>query len=203
MAVYPTLWMSEALDDALVDRRELTILQERAVTGDRAAFEQIWIRHERRIVTVAFRLLGRLEDAQDVAQEIFIRASRYLHRFDPKKPIEPWLIRMTVNVCRTASRKRRMTEHLFVDVDPQFVDRSASRDPHTELAEAQQRELLHRALAELPERERAAIVLRDIEGFSTAEVAEILGSSEATVRVQLSSARIKVKNAIERKRRPV
>ena len=73
-------------------------------------------------------------------------------------------------------------------------------DPYSELALVQQRQLLHIALASLPEKERAAVVLRDLDGLSTAEVAEALGSSQATVRSQISSARVKIRKAIGRMR---
>jgi RNA polymerase sigma-70 factor (ECF subfamily) len=179
---------------------ELTTLLERAIAGDPAAFEQIVIRNERRVLTVAWRLLGNMDDAQDAAQEVFLRAFKYLHRFDARKSVEPWLIRMTVNVCRSFGRKKKSGEKVFSKIDcPLPVAESEGRaDPHSQLAADQQRRMLHRALADLPEKEKAAIILRDIEGFSTAEVAEILGSSKATVRVQISSARMKIRKVIAR-----
>lgn len=187
-----TLWMSR-LESNLDEPAEAAIL-ERAIAGDSAAFEQIVVRHERRVLLLAFRLLGTLEDAQDAAQEVFLRAFKYLHRCDPQKPIEGWLVRITVNVCRDLGRNRQRRQNVAVEsiYDP------TSRDPHSELAAEQQKRMLHRVLASLPEKERAAVVLRDIDGLSTAEVAEVLGSSEATVRSQISSARVKIKQAIVR-----
>jgi RNA polymerase sigma-70 factor (ECF subfamily) len=179
------------------EAEEITILLQRAVTGDVSAFEQIILRHERRVLSIAWRLLGRIEDAQDAAQEVFLRVFRYLHRFDTRKSFEPWLVRMTVNVCRDLGSKR--LRQPAVELKPDQL--RATGDPHSELNAEEQRHMLHTALSELPEKERSAIVLRDIEGFSTADVAEILGSSEATVRVQISSARIKIKKAVERIKR--
>jgi RNA polymerase sigma-70 factor, ECF subfamily len=189
------LWMSGVGPEA-EGRVEFTILLERAISGDVSAFEQIILRYERRVFSLAWRLLGRPEDAQDASQEVFLRAFRYLHRFDRHRPFEPWLMKMTVNVCHDLSKKRHAQPQGVIDPD---VLRAAG-DPHHELHTEQQRTILYKALQELPEKERAAIVLRDIEGLSTAEVAEILGSSEATVRSQISSARLKIKKAVKRGR---
>jgi RNA polymerase sigma-70 factor (ECF subfamily) len=179
------------------EAEELTILLQRAITGDASAFEQIVVRHERRVLTMAWRLLGTMEDAQDAAQEVFLRAFRYLHRFDNRRRFEPWLIRMTVNVCRDLARKKQQYPTIELDLERLH----AGGDPHSELNSEEQRQVLHAALAQLPEKERSAVVLRDIEGFSTAEVAEILGSSETTVRSQISTGRLKIKKAIEKMKR--
>src|SRR5215471_11272328 len=189
------LWMTRIRGEG-GDQPEFTLLLERAIAGDASAFEQIIVRHERRVFTLAWRLLGSFEDAQDAAQEVFLRAFRYLHRFDKARPFEPWLVRMTVNVCHDLARKRMHSPSTIADAD---VLASVS-NPHADLASEEERESLHRALQELPEKERAAIVLRDIEGFSTAEVAEILSSSEGTVRSQISTARLKIRKAIKRRR---
>ena len=187
-----TLWMSGLGSGEA--QAEFAVVLERAIAGDVSAFEQILLRYERRVLSVAWRLLGKQEDAQDAAQEVFLRAFRYLHRFDRRRPFEPWLMKMTVNVCHDLSKKRR--EHPGETIDPDFV--RAASDPHGELHSEEQKRILWRALQELPEKERAAIVLRDIEGLSTAEVAEALGSSEPTVRSQISNARLKIRKMLRR-----
>jgi RNA polymerase sigma-70 factor (ECF subfamily) len=180
---------------------ELTMLLTRAASGDAAAFEQIVIRHERRVLTLSWRLLGAMEDAQDAAQEVFLRTFKYLHRFDAQKPFEPWLVRMTVNVCRDLGKARQLRGAVLVEQRDSF-DRAEPRDPgndpHEELQFEQQRQMLYRALNELPEKERTAFVLRDIEGMTTGETADALGSSEATIRSQISSARLKIRKFVER-----
>src|SRR5215470_16083983 len=153
------LWMTGIRSE---DEREFVQVLGRAISGDISAFEQIVIRYERRVLNLAWRLLGNGEDAQDASQEVFLRAFRFLHRFDSTRPFEPWLIRLTVNVCRDLGRKRPAS----VGLDEDRLQ--AGSDPHAELSSEEQRQLLHRALQSLPEKERAAVVLRDIEGFSTA-----------------------------------
>jgi RNA polymerase sigma-70 factor (ECF subfamily) len=165
--------------------------------GDSTAFEQIILRYETRVMTLAARLLGARDDARDVAQEVFLRAFKYLHRLDVQKPMEPWLMRITVNVCRDAARRRQRRQHTFVEVErPETIDQSP--DQHAGLARKQERLILQRALGSLPEKERLALVLRDVEGLSTAEVASILRSSETTVRSQVSRGRLRLKAAIGR-----
>jgi len=166
-----------------------------AKAGDRAAFEQVILRHERRVLLTALHLLGRWEDAQDAAQEVFVRLHRYLDRFDHTLDLAPWLYRMTVNVCRDMARKRR--EH--TELDPNAADPAGG--PERSARSAEQRRILRAVLRKLPEKERAALVLRDLEGLPAAEVARILNSSEATVRSQVSSARLKILKLTERFRR--
>jgi len=192
------LWMSRTPHEgrAASELKKLIML---AVSGNSQAFEQIVVRHERRVLTLSWRLLGSIEDAQDAAQEVFLRTFKYLHRFDVQKPFEPWLVRLTVNVCRDIGRKRAERGLVFVETEKEFHrdDRGAANsDPFSELQSEEQRRMLYQAMAMLPEKERAAFVLRDIEGLSTGETAEALGTTEATIRSQISSARLKMRKAI-------
>jgi RNA polymerase sigma-70 factor (ECF subfamily) len=165
--------------------------------GDATAFEQIIMRYESRVMTLAARLLGSRDDARDVAQEVFLRAFKYLHRADPQKPLEPWLLRIAVNVCHDAARRRLRQHTTFVEAEAaEPID--GSIDPCAGFERKQERLILQRALYQLPEKERLAIVLRDIEGFSTAEVAAMLQSSETTVRSQVSRGRLRLKAAVDR-----
>src|SRR6185369_16589820 len=107
------LWMS-GLDP---DTEEVGVLVERAIAGDVSAFERIIIRYERRVLGLAWRLLGRPEDAQDASQEVFLRAFRFLHRFDRRRPFEPWLMKMTVNVCHDVGKKRQWQVSSVIDPD--------------------------------------------------------------------------------------
>jgi RNA polymerase sigma-70 factor (ECF subfamily) len=169
---------------------EFVLLLRLAKAGDAAAFEQILIQHERRVLLTALRMLGRVEDAQDAAQEVFLKLHKYLRRFDDARAFSPWLYRMTVNVCRNIAARRRRDEGVALN----GVELQAATTP-PDLDD--ERRMLWLALRRLPEKERAALVLRDIEGLPTAEVARALGSSEATVRSQVSSARLKIKRFVD------
>jgi RNA polymerase sigma-70 factor (ECF subfamily) len=165
---------------------------EKAKTGDQAAFEKILILHERMVLATAQRLLPDAEDAKDAAQEVFLRLHRHLGRFRDDKDFIPWLYRMTVNIC--LDWKRRSRRSVPIDQIQEAAD--TSLDPEEALRAAQERALLIAALRRLPSRERLAIALRDLEGRSTAEVAGILGSSEGTVRSQISTGRAKIRRFV-------
>lgn len=176
------LSMSRVAEEALApDAADIPQLVRLVLGGDATAFEHIILRYEARVMNVAARLLGGRDDACDVAQEVFLRAFKYLHRLDLQKPLEPWLIRITVNVCRDAARKRQRQRDTFMEIEtPETIDPAPG--PHADLLRKQERVILQRALDSLSEKERLAILLRDVEGLSTAEVASILQSSETTVR---------------------
>jgi RNA polymerase sigma-70 factor (ECF subfamily) len=149
-----------------------------------AFFERLVRLHERMVLGVAYRLLGRMEDAQDAAQEVFLKLFQKREQIqgDPK----PWLYRVTVNVCNDWYRKRT----LIAAPDEHATD--PSTDALTAITLDERKRLLTKGLETLGERERAAIVLRDIEGRSTQEVAKILGIEEVTVRSQICVARVKL-----------
>jgi RNA polymerase sigma-70 factor, ECF subfamily len=179
----------------------LAAIIERARGGNTAAFEQIVIRYQRKVLATAWRMLGNQDDARDAAQEVFLRAFKYLNSFKSDQDFAGWLHRITVNVCRDAGRKRNQSAFTsFEDErDKGSFDRAAS-DENLETAaiRSEQRALVADALNTLTRKERAALVLRDLEGLPTEEVARILGTSEATVRSQVSAARAKIKQFYER-----
>jgi RNA polymerase sigma-70 factor, ECF subfamily len=147
-------------------------------------FERIMGHHERMVVSTAYRLLGRMDDARDAAQEVFLRLFKHLDRIhgDPK----PWLYRVTVNVCNDHIRRRVLVK----SPDERLADPSPDASRARELDD--RKRLLMEGLATLAARERAAVVLRDIEGLSTREVAAILEIEEVAVRSQISVARVKL-----------
>lgn len=177
---------------------ELAGLLDRAQAGDLAAFEQLIVLHERAVFLTAWRLLGHAEDAQDAAQEVFLRLHKHLGRFGEVRSFRPWLHRMTVNACRDVYRRRRGVTTVPLDQSPQIA---VAPNQLSDLTAEEQRRLIAEGLRTLPERERAALVLRDIEGLPTREVARILGSAEVTVRVQVAKARLKIKKFIEQFRK--
>ena len=150
-------------------------------------------RHERLVLATAMRLTGRMEDARDISQEVFLKLYRNLGKVE-EAAISSWLYRVTVNACHDLRRGQRME----LPVEDAFTVRSPEADPQQVLTEAERRRVLELSLRMLSEKERAALVLRDLEGLSTDEVARILGSSGQTVRSQISKARVKVRKFVER-----
>jgi len=182
-----------ALDEG---RDHFALLVERARGGDATAFDQIMSETERKVVAVAWRMLGNREDARDAAQEVFLRLYKYLDRYKPEQDFNGWLYRITINVCRDAARKRATQSATHTGrTDHAAPPEAASDDTNAEenAIHAQERALLMNALLTLPEKQRAALVLRDLEGLTTEEVARVLHSRPVTVRSQISSARAKLK----------
>jgi RNA polymerase sigma-70 factor (ECF subfamily) len=167
---------------------------EAARSGDLAAFEMLMRQYERLVLVTALRLMGNMPDAQDVSQEVFLKLYRNLRKVDGAQSIAGWLYRVTVNAVRDLQRRKRPEAPMeFAENLP-----AAGIDPQQAATEAERRRALEMSLRMLPEKERAALVLRDLEGLSTEEVARALGSSEATVRSQVSKARVKVRGYVER-----
>lgn len=168
----------------------------RAKLGERDAFEELFVRYQRQVLRTASRILGNPDDARDAAQEVFLRLHKYLHRFNEAKEFSPWLYQVTVNVCREIAAKRQPYATLSFEQEQAsgtFDALVSHHDLEREVGTEQERRILNEALAILSEKERAALVLRDIEGLETREVARLLGSSETTVRSQISMARVKIK----------
>jgi RNA polymerase sigma-70 factor, ECF subfamily len=175
----------------------LARLIERATAGDMMAFEEIMKHSEKRVMRMTWRMLGNEADARDAAQEVFLRVYKYLGRYKQDQPFFAWVYQITLNVCRDIAKKRQQYNTQFISLDNGNEAASAVYDNQAgaeeTLIRVQERELLLRAIANLPERERAAILLRDLEGLSTDEVAHIMKSTATTVRSQISSARQKIR----------
>jgi RNA polymerase sigma-70 factor (ECF subfamily) len=183
----------------------LSSLVARTRAGDSRAFELLMLATEQRVVSLAWRMLGNREDARDAAQEVYLRVFKYLARFREGEDFQGWLYRIAVNVCRDIARKKRAGAGEQLDDfewEPQRTAfeklRGDDEDAESLALRGQQLALVRRALLTLPAKERAALVLRDLEGLSTAEVARTLGSRPVTVRSQVSSARAKIKTYCDR-----
>lgn len=146
-----------------------------------SAFDDVVRQRETQVLRTAYRILGNWADAEDVAQEAFVRLHRHGLDFAADAVLGSWLYRVTVNLCLDRARAAKPSVEM-----PELRDGSVSAEAAVLHAEQKQRLMI--ALGRLPAKERAAIVLREIEGLDTAEVAVILGSSEGTVRSQISRA---------------
>lgn len=141
------------------------------------------------MLRTAYRILGNWPDAEDVAQEVFIRLYRKGIQFDNNAALQSWLYRVAVNLCLDRARSSKPVEEL-----PDLASGGGSVEAR--MIQDQQKQALMAALGTLPPRERAAIVLREIEGLSTQEVAGILGSTEGTVRSQVAKALVRLRSLL-------
>jgi len=167
--------------------------------GDERAFEEIMIASERRVALLAWRILGDAEDVKEATQETFLRVFRHLRRFDERHDFFGWLFRIAVNVCRDVEKRRRR-RWIFAPFDHALSVASSARGADDTVAANDDAALLTRAIDALPRKERLAVILREVEEMPTDEVAAILGVSPATVRVQVSKARAKLRIWIEARR---
>jgi RNA polymerase sigma-70 factor (ECF subfamily) len=161
--------------------------------GDAAAFDMLVRRHMQRAFGVAYRLLGQREDAEDLVQETFLAALQKIDSFDTGREFSPWFYRILVNRCLNArkSRSRRSTVELPGDVV------SAMPSPLVETERSELRRLLASAMEALPEKQRTIVSMFDLEGFSSPEIAEVLGISDGTVRWHLHQARRVLRDTLE------
>jgi RNA polymerase sigma factor (sigma-70 family) len=176
----------------------LSIDEERLVAlaraGDRRAFEEIVHLHGRRLHAVVARLCGDPQDVEEVLQETMLRAWRGIGRFDGRSAPYTWLYRIAVNESLRRGRQRRrraLLRHRPCDEVPDWREA-----PGVRAEEHDFRAALEAAVRALPIDLRAALVLRDIEGLSTREAAEIVGIGEAAFKSRLHRARVSVRDAV-------
>ena len=163
-----------------------------AQAGDTAAFEELMVLSQQRVAQIAWAILGDREDVKDAVQETFLRLYRFLGRYDANRDFHGWLARIAVNVCRDALRRRKRGFEPLCEIESTEPRADAELIHRSDLA------LLRRAVDALPPKERLAVILREVEGLPTDEVATVLGSTVTTVRVQISRARAKLRAWMEK-----
>jgi RNA polymerase sigma-70 factor (ECF subfamily) len=166
-------------------------LVRRIRAGEVDAFEDLMAHTEARILALAWRILGDRHLAEDAAQETYLRIFRSLKTFRLGERFEAWIIRIAVNVCYDLARKRGPLP-APVEILEALEGDAANMGAEDAVLLDQRRTLVRQALLSLPQAERAALVLRDLEGFSTDEVARVLGVRPVTIRSQVASARGKL-----------
>jgi len=156
--------------------------------GDQDAFGQLVLRYEQRLIRVIVRFVTDRELARDLAQETFLRAYERLDQFDPSRRFGPWLFRIGVNLTLDYLRKQKRRGRWKL-----FSEGGRDKPPEIATADPRQREDLAQevraVLEKLPEHYRSVLVLRDLENFSTSEVAAIMNRKEPTIRWRLAEAR--------------
>jgi len=172
----------------------------RCQNGDMEAFGQIYERYERAVYRYAYHMLGDPDDADDVKQDAFVKAYRTLPGFRGDCSLLTWLLKVTGNLCRDRhkTRLRRGEVALLPEIQGNLPDPgSRGIDPAHLLERKDLHATLYRVLAGLPATQRELIVLRDIQGLSYLEIADVLGCSVASVKLRLFRARRGFKDRIE------
>jgi RNA polymerase sigma-70 factor (ECF subfamily) len=176
-----------------------------AQSGTEAAFEELVRRHQQRVFALVSGILRRQEDVEDVAQQVFLKVFLSLRKFDQRAAFSTWLYKIAVNECWDYLRKKKVRPLVYeADLSEEQVSRldgivSAERPPEGPNARAEAREVLDRMLTSLPEQDRQLLVLKEMEGFSVQELAEILNLNVNTVKVRLFRARGRIMDVYRRR----
>ena len=185
------------------DDRELV---RRAQKEDKEAFEELVRRHQARVFAVAGGILRNKEDVEDIAQQVFLKAYFSLKRFDQRAAFSTWLYKITVNECWDLLRKRKVRPLLYeADLSEEQARQYGASEEREEQAQdvserLEKRQELERLLDCLEERDRTMLVLKEVQGFSVEEIAEILGINGNTVKVRLFRARQRITERLRRRR---
>ncbi|MEJ8279042.1 RNA polymerase sigma factor [Pseudonocardia spirodelae] len=171
---------------ATLDEATLVV---RAQDGDAGAFEELARRHQETLFRVAVRVLGERADAEDALQEALIDAWRRIGTFRGDAAFSTWMYRIVVNRCTALARRARRTEPLPPDDGPGAPPDDGRRSPERVAEVDAEMAALSRAVASLPEEQRTAWVLRELEGLGYTEISQITGAGETAVRGRIHRAR--------------
>src|SRR6266849_3143107 len=186
---------SPARPSGVLDDPELV---RRAQAEDKEAFEELVRRHQHRVFAVAGGILRRREDVEDIAQQVFVKAYFSLKRFDQRAAFSTWLYKITVNECWDLLRKKKVRplvyeSDLSEEQARQVITSGEKGNPGPDISEKiEARERVERLLEGLDERDRLMLILKEVEGFSIEEIAEVLKLNGNTVKVRLFRARRRV-----------
>jgi len=161
----------------------------RSMGGDLDSFNQLVLRWERPIYALAYRVIGREEDARDVAQETFLRAFRALKGFKGQAKFSSWLYRITLNLCRDWIRRERRTPVVQAPEGVDVIELAGEATPTESIEELVSRHEIGRAVGKamslLPEEQRTAIILKEYHGLTFQEIADLLDCPLSTVKTRL------------------
>jgi len=178
-------------------KQEAASLIEKAQNGDAGAFEEIVRRHGPRIQAIAYQMSGDSDDARDITQEVFVRLLKSLGQFNADYSFATWLYRLTVNLSIDFLRKNARYRHKSIEASEVNMGESDNGPrPDENLERKEFCGAIREVTQELSINQRRVFVLRDLQGFSTEEVAAILKCRISTVRVHLARARGRIKETM-------
>ena len=199
--------LAPAADEAGKSRRDNDReLVKQAQKEDKEAFEELVRRHQARVFAVAGGILRNKEDVEDIAQQVFLKAYFSLKRFDQRAAFSTWLYKITVNECWDLLRKRKVRPLLYeADLSEEQARQYGASEERAEQAQdvserLEKRQELEQLLDCLEERDRTMLVLKEVQGFSVEEIAEVLGINGNTVKVRLFRARQRITERLKRRR---
>ena len=169
----------------------------RAQDGDRAAFEELVRRHADHLYAVVLRFVADRDAAEEVTQEAFLRAWRSIGRFEGRSRFFTWLYRIGINEAKRRAARQPPATVVSLDDEPIPEAPDWSQEPETRLRHNDLRRLLENAVRALPIEYRTPLILRDVEGLTTQEAAEVMDLGEAAFKSRLHRARLAVRRALD------
>ncbi len=169
----------------------------RCLAGDREIFEVLVNKYQAQILYLTWSILGDKDEAKDVTQEAFIRSFLRLKTFDRKRKFKTWLFTIAYNRCMDKLREKKSRSHA---IDKIGMERPLTRHQENPEKKVEACDQYAWLLKKLNKKERTALTLKAIEGYSSREISEVLGCKESTVRVYLFSAKRKLKKILEKNR---
>lgn len=173
-----------------------------ASAGDMAAFEQLVERHQRLVVGTVGRMLGTNSDAEDIAQQVFVRVWKNLKRYEPRAKFTTWLLKITRNLVFNELRRRSRHPAVPLQSETDEEERPLKDEnavsPDATLLEHELQDAVDAAIAQLPETQRMAVILRRYEELSYEEIAEALDQSVSAVKSLLFRARTELRESLKR-----
>lgn len=170
------------------------LLVRRAQAGDRWSFDELVRRYQRPVYGFVYHLCGSAEAAAEVTQEVFVRAWRYLGRFDAERPFKPWLYTIAAN--RASSHRRYESGRESLPLDEAGPEPAASDDLHQEIERQELSAAVRRAILQLSRQQREAIVLCELEGQTAVEAAVVMGIEAVTVRQHVFRAKKRLRELL-------
>ena len=173
----------------------------RAAKGDAPAFNELLGAHEKKMYAVCLRMCGNHEDAQDCLQEEMLRVYRAISGFRGQSTFSTWLYRVTMNTCLDELRRKKNKQTTSLDglLDAGWSPADNYDTPERHAVNSERRREIRRIITELPEDMRAAVVLRDIQGFSYDEIAVMLDANVGTIKSRISRGREKLREKFQAK----
>lgn len=179
-------------------------LMQLTADGDTTAFKQLVEKYQKAVMSLAYRFLGTREEAEDAAQEVFLRVYNAAKKYKPEAQFATWLFRIATNVCLNELRHRKRVQEVSLEPSHENSERGSGMDvpapasmrPDTHLEQKERRRIIQESLEVLPPNQRMAVVLKRFEGLSYQEIAEVLNVSVSAVESLLFRAKQTLKKKL-------
>jgi RNA polymerase sigma-70 factor (ECF subfamily) len=169
--------------------------------GDIGAFESLVVRYQKPIVNFIYRMIGNFQEAEDLAQETFIKVYQFAHTYEGRSSFATWLFGIASNLCYDNLRAKSHWDYVFLDakkeaIREQLLGESAIPSPQQSAENSELAKFIETAIGKLPVQQRQAIVLREYYGFSYTEIAEVTNCSVAAVKSRIHKAKLQLRKEL-------